>query len=96
MYHHTFEAYPLQDAVYLAVIQSEAEVDAAVDATLDMVDPDVIDEHLRPSCLSSSMLEVSYHKCSNNIYFAGKIELSAETSELPSYKVMTRGSNLDH
>ena len=47
MYHHTFEAHRLQDAVDLAIMQSEAEVDAAVDAALDTIDPDVIDKHLR-------------------------------------------------
>ena len=32
MYHHTFEAHRLQDSVDLAIMRSEAEVDAAIDA----------------------------------------------------------------
>ena len=39
MYHHTLEAHRLQDAVDLAIMQSEAEADAAGDATLGMIDP---------------------------------------------------------
>ncbi|GAB7328951.1 hypothetical protein MBLNU13_g00821t1 [Cladosporium sp. NU13] len=46
MYHHATEAHRLQDAVDLAILQSDAEADAAVDATSDMIDLDGIDEHL--------------------------------------------------
>lgn len=46
MYHHTLEAHRLQDAVDLAIMQSEAEVDAADDAPLGMIDPSVLEKHL--------------------------------------------------
>lgn len=44
--HHTFEAHQFQDAVDLAVMRSKAETDAADETTLDMIDPDVIRDHL--------------------------------------------------
>jgi hypothetical protein len=45
-YHPTLEAHRYRDAVGLATMQSEAEADASIDAALDLIDQDVINEHV--------------------------------------------------